>query len=202
MALLPTIDHVAEGLARVVSQYRGKPRLSAYYSCFLQQVQYLEDAIQAEAILWDLDTATGWRLDILGARVGQARIGTTDATYRLYIRARIYANRSLGKVEDLRRIAGLLLTSYTYREENTNVYIEETAGLLTQETARAVWGLLQLAASAGIRVWLVWGALETRFTYCSEYDSGTLDYVLGDGGWDSSSGLSGAGYFSAIMSDA
>jgi hypothetical protein len=201
LALLPTIDHVAEGLARVVSQYRGKPKLSAYYACFLQQVQYLEDEIQLEAAVWDLDTATGWRLDVLGARVGQARVGTTDATYRLYIKARIWANRSLGKVGDIRRICDLLLTSYNYREENTNIYIEETAGAVTYDSAYLIWQILQQAASAGIRVWFLWGPVETWFTYCDHVAAGTLDLVASPGGWNSSAGSSSAGYLSAIVSE-
>lgn len=201
MALLPTIDHVAEGLAHVISQYRGKPRLSAYYACFLQQVQYLEDAIQDEALVWDLDTATSWRLDVLGARVGQARVGTDDAPYRAYIRARIWANRSLGRVSDIRRICDLLLTSYTYREENTNVYIQETSGAVTYESAYLIWQILQQAASAGIRIWLLWGPTETWLTYCDHVAAGTIDHVGGSGGWNSASGSSAAGYLSAIVSE-
>lgn len=197
MALLSSIDHVAEGLARVVSQYRGKPKLSAYYACFLQQVQYLEDATQAEAVLWDIDTAAGWRLDILGARVGQVRVGTTDAEYRLYVKARILANRSLGKVSDLRRIAALLIPAYVYREDNTNVYIEDTSGTLDAPTALAIQQILQSAASAGIRVWLLWGPTEIWFSYCSTAATG----VTGPGGWAGHTGSTDAGHFSAIIGE-
>lgn len=158
-ALLPPVDHISIGLSRLAEQYRGKPRVSLWVACFLQQVQYLEDAIHKTVDVWALDTAVGWRLDVLGDLVGQKRIGTTDEVYRLFIKARIRANRSLGKITDVRAIADILIGAkhYTIRELAGNVYVY--SDLIVQgrapEEIQAIKDLLQYTCRAGVRVWLV-----------------------------------------------
>jgi hypothetical protein len=156
-ALLPAVDHVAIGLSRIAEQYRGRPKFTMWVACFLQQVQYLEEAITATVDAWDVDTATGWRLEVLGSRVGQPKVGSDDI-YRLFIKARIRSNRSLGLVSDLLAVADLLLGpgTYSYRELPENVYFE-SRGLtqyLSPDAATTVQQLLQRTASAGVRVWL------------------------------------------------
>ena len=160
--LLPQIDHIQQGLSRVISQYRNKPKWMILWACYLQQVQYVEDAVHAVVAIWRLDTATGWRLDVLGSLVGQPRIGETDAIYRTYIQARIRANRSRGRIADLTGIADLLIPGYVY-DDTLGVtggdvrfrYYSETAN---QAEMQAVLALLQRAAPAGVRVWLEWSA--------------------------------------------
>ena len=56
-----------------------------------------------------VDTAIGAQLDIVGKIVGQDRNGMSDDDYRRYCRARIATNRSRGTVEDLLKIAGLVI---------------------------------------------------------------------------------------------
>lgn len=168
--LLPSVDHLAIGVSKIAEQYKGKPRITMWILCFLQQVQYIEDAIAATVNVWDLETATGWRLDILGARVGQARIGSSEAVFRLFIRARIRANRSIGKIKDLIDVANLLIGVglYSYRESTGNVFVNVDPAVLTWATAdelTAIQQMLQRAAPGGVRVWFEAGLGATYQPY-------------------------------------
>jgi hypothetical protein len=195
--LLQPIDHIRDGLARLITQYRGKPRLTAWVAIFLEQIQLLDDAIELDARLFEVDTAVGWRLDVVGSWVGQARIGSTDAVYRLYIKARIRANRSIGRVSDVRAVATMLLgaSSYTYDEYSQNIIITDLTGNLVPETALAVHTLLQQTAGAGVRVWLYWNTGELAYIKSAE------GYALpGPAGYDSATPDPFAGRYCSVIS--
>lgn len=101
MSITRITDHVTQGLALLIDQYRNKPRIRAWVSSYLRRIQEQEDTI------WDvidsrmLDNATNAQLDVLGRIVGQPRIGATDDDYRLFIRTKIRANRSRGLSVDI-----------------------------------------------------------------------------------------------------
>lgn len=141
----PDIDHLTEGLAHVPEQYRGKPKLGAWWVIFLRQLELIHKAFEAIPTAFDLDVAVGWRLDWVGVKVGQRRRGSDDDKYRRWIRARIRANRSIGKNEDLLAVAGLLLTTYTYRADTDSIRVW-TSDLIDQEDAKAIVELLQAAS--------------------------------------------------------
>jgi hypothetical protein len=140
-------------------------------------------------------TATGFRLDWIGAKVGQRRIGPTDAVYRLYILARIAVNRSAGQVADLIRVAGILLTSYRYREAPTAVLVDTALGQVPAERA-ATWALLQAAAPAGVSVHLVEsltdGTTDLTFSTVAEGVDPSVQ------GFDSVAGLTLAGTWATV----
>jgi len=172
MTLAP-IDHIKDGVSKVVTQYQGKPKFLTYLAVFLDQVQKLEDQAQAVVDSFRLDTATGFRLDWIGRKVGQPRIGSSDDVYRTYIRGRIAANRSRGRIPDVIRVAALLLTNYQYEQFSTTIAIYSTDDM-TQEMRQAAWSLLQSAAPAGVLVWLVQEP-NTVFTFSqTAYASGSL----------------------------
>jgi hypothetical protein len=162
--VIPTIDHIVNGTSKVVSQYRGRPRFLARLACYLNQVQHIEDAIFAVRNAFKLNTATGFRLDWVGAKVGQPRVGSTDEEYRLYIRARIKANRSLGKASDIQAIASLLLSEFRYWETSVAIQVE-TEQVLTSAQAEIIQALLQRAAGGGIPVFLVSSAGSPGFRF-------------------------------------
>lgn len=99
------VNHVTLGAGRLIWQYRGdKPRMQALLSAYLNILQTLEDtAQQVLTQRWPL-TAEGVQLDTLGKIVGQARGELSDAAYRLFILARILANRSKGRAANLGEI--------------------------------------------------------------------------------------------------
>lgn len=151
MTLVP-IDHISDGVSKVVTQYRDKPKFLTYLAVFLDQVQKLEDQTAAVENAFKLDTATGFRLDWIGRKVGQPRVGSTDEVYRMFIRGRIAANRSRGRIVDVERVAALLLQDWTYEQYMSTIVVYSNDDLTT-ETRQAIWGLLQTAAPAGTLVY-------------------------------------------------
>lgn len=98
-------DLVAQGVDRIITQYRGKPKLQATVEATLQPIQELDDGALMIPPFYDLDTAAGVQLDIDGQLVGQSRILVNgsivnDPQYRLLIRARIARNGSHATGED------------------------------------------------------------------------------------------------------
>lgn len=148
-------------MRRLTTKYRNKPRLATWIMIYLNQLQLIEDAIHATVDAWDLETATGFRLDIIGEKVGQPRIGDTDDVYRLYIKGRIRANRSGGRIRDLLGIAGLLIPGYQYESIGGNVVFWPVVGFLqSRAEAVAVHSILQVAAGQGCRVTLMWASTQ------------------------------------------
>ena len=98
MALAHITDFVARTGARVLSQYRRLPKFMGLVDGISGQVQAAEDALWDIVAQLSVDTAEGVWLDQLGAIVGEARVGENDSVYRDLIRARIYANRSHGRL--------------------------------------------------------------------------------------------------------
>lgn len=92
-------DHVNQAIKRLFQQYKGKVRIEALLTAFVDQVQMLEDTTQDLIVGRALDTAEGVQLDLLGEIVGQAREGMDDDAYRLRIKVRIIQNLSEGEAE-------------------------------------------------------------------------------------------------------
>ncbi len=94
-------DHVEQAVELPIDQYRGKPRFTGWLKSYVRQVQLVEDALYDVAIERMIDFATGPRVDIIGRIVGERRRGRTDPVYKVFIRARIRINRSLGLARDV-----------------------------------------------------------------------------------------------------
>lgn len=99
--LTEILDHAARAKARLLSQYRDKPKLAALVGALSDAVQALEVSLFDVLEQTALGVATGAWLDRLGAIVGESRSGASDADFRQYILARIKANRSHGTFEDV-----------------------------------------------------------------------------------------------------
>lgn len=118
MSIAPITDHVERGLAHLIEQYRGRPRLEAYVRSFLLEVQALSDAAWEVLISRLIDDATGEQLTVLGRLVGERGRVEDDERFRVVIRARIAVNKSRGTGNDILRVAILLLgvTEFTLEE--------------------------------------------------------------------------------------
>jgi hypothetical protein len=86
---------------KIFAQFRGLPNIQALSDLIAQQTQDLEDAAQTLLQALSIPDASGVGLQLIGRIVGQAFAGEPDATYRLYLLARIRANLSDGSPEAL-----------------------------------------------------------------------------------------------------
>ncbi len=169
-------DVEARALARVVEQFKHSPRLLAALSAWAGRFQELEDS------LWSLFTerwisGSGVQLDQLGEIVGQPREGRDDTEYRLWISARVRANRSNGHGDDTLRILELIASEADYFVQETPpaAYRVDAVGLGSDPAA--IFQILRLAKPAGVRLDLTYSEEDPEFLFTLA-PAGTL--VTGD----------------------
>lgn len=90
--------------SRLYTQFRDSTVWQTLADMIGAQADATEAALQQFLLLASIDDNEGAQLDAIGRLVGQPRIGVPDATYRLYLKARIAANKSRGTPEDLYRV--------------------------------------------------------------------------------------------------
>lgn len=151
------IDHVELGLSRLPAYLRGKRRWAELLAACLRPLQDVEDTLLEIMRQRNLEDAVGAQLDQLGALVREPRAGLEDVAYRRRIRARIARNRSQGLVEDVIRIARLIIfngaASITVEQQNVaTVVVRVGAAALDSEIAADVISFLRDSVSAGVRV--------------------------------------------------
>lgn len=95
------LDLASRAKSRLLAQYVNRPTLSALVGELGEAAQELETAVWGLIAQFNIDAAAGVWLDRLGVLVGEPRDGADDAAYRTYLRARIVANRSNGRIEDV-----------------------------------------------------------------------------------------------------
>lgn len=159
-------------------------RLETLLSLLMAPFQRFENAAIQLLTERGVDVAFGAQLDVLGKIVGQARGGLADDVYRRYIRARIAANRSTGKREELIRITRLVLGDnlgkVIVRAQGDAGFILEIQDRATDDaTGNALMALLQSAVSDGVRIVVQWNrnllAQTFRFDAGPGFDVGHLD---------------------------
>jgi hypothetical protein len=190
--VISTIDHIADGAKKVISQYRGRVKFLLRLAVYVNQVQHIEDAVYAVHGAFNPDTAVGFRLDWIGRKVGQIRLGNDDLL-RMLIKARIRVNRSLGKAADLIAVGRLLLTSFTYDEWGTTIQVF-TPDALTADLYATVHSLLQSAAPGGVPVFF----LKTDASPAFEFAVDGSD-LTAPGGFDTEAGSTNAGTWSTVL---
>lgn len=117
----PTQDtnYVAEGNALLTSRYRNAKVTAGIVKALMLRYQEVENSLWAllnGALLANAPMAGGpWDIyDKIGAIVGVAREGRTDAQYIPAIALQIRINRSQGLSEDLIQIVALVVTGALY----------------------------------------------------------------------------------------
>lgn len=150
------VDHVAAALSRLPEQFKRKPKIEALLTALVTPCISLEDALWQLLTERAVDTAIGVQLDQLGSIVGQERGGLDDDDYRRYIRARIMANRSRGTVEDLLRVARLVVDDedviFELESQHGAVIVRLRAFMAPDALAEIVLSFLEDAKAGGIRV--------------------------------------------------
>lgn len=152
-------NHTARVRARIRQQFKGKANYDAFLNLMASPAQDIEDALYDLLTLRAIDTAEGDQLDNLGTIVGQERGGLDDDTYRLYLRARIGANKSNGTYTDLIRIARLILdgedvTVVLEPQYPASIVVNIGESPIEEDPATALIGFLRDAKAGGVRILL------------------------------------------------
>ena len=193
-----TLDHCAAALARLLQQFKGRPKLEATICALTTGAQDLEQAMVDTLAFRSLGTAFGAQLDRLGETLRQPRDGLTDAAYRIILQAKVLVLSSKGHADEL--IAILLLlddgfapSAITYAEHHPAAYVltcDVPAGgqLIGERFAR----LLREAKPTGVYYHLDFQEEDTvLFTWA--FVAGSDAAPPADSGWEeeSSPGIGG-----------
>jgi hypothetical protein len=152
MSFTQETEHVAKAKARLVEQFKKATNLQALLSVLVDQLQEVDDPLwQLYTQRW-VDLAEGVQLDNLGEIVGQEREARDDAEYRLWIKARVFANRSNGHTDDTLRILELVQPDADFSVEPTYpaAYLVHVYG--ASAPAQSLYNILTLAKPAGVRM--------------------------------------------------
>jgi len=155
MALVTKITtHTADAKARVISQWRDKPKITGTLGAITDQIQAIEDAAYDVYTFTDIDNAEGWWLDQLGALVGKTRQGWDDDTYRLQIWGQIGINCGNGTGPDVISIFTFLtgadhvvMTPYY----PASIFLQ-CSSILTSLSGLAILQIMQKVVGAGVKV--------------------------------------------------
>lgn len=110
-------------LNRIASQHKIRPKYMAWLAALLEKIQDLEDLAAQIDTAFDLDSAVGVQLDMIGQSVGVNRLlnfepvyasaRLSDDHYRTILRARISLNQWDGTTDGIRRIWDGIFNGYT-----------------------------------------------------------------------------------------
>lgn len=115
-------NRVEEQCDKAIGLFVDKPRFRALLASWLTEGQEIEDAFW-QLLLRRIDNpdTRGITLDFIGKIVGQERGFLLDDEYKIFLTARIKANRSSGKLPQLIDILALLvtgeITAYTWTKD-------------------------------------------------------------------------------------
>lgn len=101
-------NHAVEAVAHLLQQFHGKEKLEAFISLLAGQIQDLEAAVFSILEDTPLAVAVGEQLDGIGRLLGTARSGQDDATYRLFLQAKLLIIRSTTDAETVIHILDVL----------------------------------------------------------------------------------------------
>jgi hypothetical protein len=160
------IDYVNDWSARLRSRLYQQFKSSVSWQQWCDEVlgpqfQDLEDAGQTLLTLLSIEDSEGVQLDNIGRHIGQPRSGVDDETYRLYLSARVLANKSDGTAEDifkvLRALYGQDETRPTYHGGWVKQFAVRVAAAITRTEALVgvqFLGDTKEAAARGILEWI------------------------------------------------
>ena len=196
-------NHRAQGIARLIAQYVGKPRIETLIGIFLDQIQEAENALFELATERFVENAIGVQLDGIGDIVGQERQGLGDDDYRPLIRARIKANNSEGTAPDIIGVANAALNDPGTGEIRFDPKFPASFELtITNELGfdeDILNDLIQDATMGGVRAFLMitFAPAANRFAFSASQLDDVFDV---DSGFDSGTTPgTGKGQFSRVL---
>ena len=198
MPLVKIEDHVEQGLALLLSQYKDKPRIAALLSSYLRRVQELETAIFDVLIKRLIDNAVDEQLKVIGRIVGQFNEGGwDDDTYRLFIKARIRANKSNGHGDDVIDVLNLVEAADFVLSEVYPAAMYVDFETVTDADPMILMELARRAKGSGVRLQMLYGDHDVgvdAFTFCT----GTTELASTTEGLGLSDASTG-GYLSGVL---
>lgn len=179
--------HESDALARLLYQYKGKPKLESLIKDIITtQTQELENAIIPLFSRLNINDSIGLQLDNIGTIVGQPRLGLLDTVYRLFLKAKIGANVSesdIPRVIDVWKLitnANIVQLLEAFPAE-VDLYYDVP---LDDSLTVLAFDLIQTVVGAGIAVGFI-AVFENgnAFTLDGDVvgDDGTIDTLLGLG---------------------
>lgn len=108
MEITRNITYADEGMALLIAQYAGRPKIQAVLRSLLEQVQAAENSLFAMADGSLLANAKGATLDGYGELLGVARQALPDDSYRLFLLAAAAKNHGRATKADIETIAARL----------------------------------------------------------------------------------------------
>jgi len=118
--ITPITDHKEQAKAKLLMQYKGKPKIEGTVDALVIQLQELEDVLtDLRTKRLSIDDAEGFQLDKIGEIINQTRGNLTDVDYRLLLKVRILITISNCEPETVIHIFNLLTksTATDYRED-------------------------------------------------------------------------------------
>lgn len=131
--------------------------IAKFIEAILTPAQDVENALQQLFTERQIDVAVDAQLDVIGKLVGEHRSGLSDDIYRRRIRARIATHKSAGTVNDIVRIADLIVylddAVYEVDNQGSATYVLRVTGVAVDaDVSLVLLEFLQKATSAGVRV--------------------------------------------------
>ncbi len=145
----------AAGILKLVPPFWGKPRIAAWLFGYLNEIQALEDAIWSFIVGIDVDTAERFALEGLAKIVGEKRRPASTDTLRVYVQARIAANKSDGTPGAIATVIALLSHgTVLVLSGNREIRVMQLTGPDPADFAAAS-ALLDAACKGGVHgIWL------------------------------------------------
>lgn len=160
MAVVDYIESWSDRLkSRLYFQFRDEASWNAWCDSIIgPQAQSTEDASETLLLILSIDDIEGVLLDVAGRIVGQKRAGLDDPTYRLYLKARIAANKSDSTPSALYRVFSLLFPGHAIRVTTSPVksFVFHVDGTITDVEALAALDFLASIKEAAARSILEW----------------------------------------------
>ena len=179
MSWTPILDHIAQAKERLLEQQKNKPGIEGTLTAFVEQIQDIEDVLNALGTERAVDTAEGVQLDKIGEIVGIEReLGQSDEDYRIEIKAKIVQNMNQGTPEEVIAAAKFFIgASFAW-------YLEVYPAAVDIFTSTPVDPSLQVKIRAKIKSFLPAGVAFDNFGFFPEVDAFRFDAAPGFGDTD------------------
>ncbi len=181
--------HVADGLAALPQQLRGREKFEALVTTYLTQSQEIESAA------WDLyalaiTNSSDHALDQVGAILRQPRPdGMTDTVYRKVLSGVVLAMKSSGTGDEVEEVARAMIGAYATLTETFPATMLARPASEPDVPASVLLSVLRRAKSAGVGLQVIDVGPLPRFRFSSSSEEVVASSSSGFG--DSTGAVSG-----------